>query len=92
MNLDLPTLVVMGSFVSACAGAALLYTWAQNKKISTLAIWGLANLVNAAGILCLILGVREDPLCVSRCGRSSPAYSWCSHESDWLVEVRRIRS
>jgi hypothetical protein len=56
MNLDLPTLVVMGSFVSACAGAALLYAWAQNKTISALAIWGLANLVNVAGILCLILG------------------------------------
>jgi diguanylate cyclase (GGDEF)-like protein len=55
MNLDLPTLVVMGSFVAACAGAVLLFAWSQNK-ISALAIWGLADLVNALGILCLMLG------------------------------------
>jgi diguanylate cyclase (GGDEF)-like protein len=56
MHLDLPTLVVMGSFVAACAGAVLLFAWSQNQKISALAIWGLANLANAAGILCLMLG------------------------------------
>jgi diguanylate cyclase (GGDEF)-like protein len=56
MHLDLPTLVVMGSFVAGCAGAVLLFAWSQNQKISGLAIWGLANLIYAAGILCLILG------------------------------------
>jgi diguanylate cyclase (GGDEF)-like protein len=56
MHLDLPTLVVMGSFVAACAGAVLLFAWSQNRKISGLAIWGLANLVYSAGIISLILG------------------------------------
>jgi diguanylate cyclase (GGDEF)-like protein len=56
MHLDVPTLVAMGSFVAACAGIVLLIAWSQNRKISALAIWGLANIVNAFGILCLILG------------------------------------
>jgi diguanylate cyclase (GGDEF)-like protein len=56
MHLDLPTLVAMGSFVAACAGMLLLIAWWQNRKISALAIWGLAYIVNAFGILFLILG------------------------------------
>jgi len=46
----------MGSFVTACAGAALLLAWAQNRKVSALALWGLANIVVAAGIFSLMLG------------------------------------
>src|SRR5450432_3449599 len=56
MHLDLPTLTAMGSFVSACAGMIILIAWSQNRKIKALAIWGLANIVNALGILCLMLG------------------------------------
>jgi hypothetical protein len=56
MHLDLPTLVVMGSFVAFCAGVVLLLAWVQNRKVSALATWGFANLANAVGILCLVLG------------------------------------
>ena len=56
MHLDLPTLVAIGSFVAACAGTILLFAWFQNRKTSALAIWGLANIINAFGILSLILG------------------------------------
>jgi diguanylate cyclase (GGDEF)-like protein len=56
MHLDLPTLVVMGSFVAFCAGLVLLLAWVQNRRVSALATWGFANLANAMGILCLVLG------------------------------------
>jgi hypothetical protein len=36
MHLDLLTLVAMGSFVAACAGAVLLVAWSQNRKLPAL--------------------------------------------------------
>jgi hypothetical protein len=56
MNLDLPTLMVMQSFALACAGAVLLVAWSQNRKIRALALWGIANIIAAGGILSLMLG------------------------------------
>jgi hypothetical protein len=56
MNLDLPTLMVMQSFALACAGAVLLFAWAQNRIVSALALWGIANIIAAGGILSLMLG------------------------------------
>jgi diguanylate cyclase (GGDEF)-like protein len=55
MHLDLLTLDTMGAFVVATAGAVLLVAWSQNHKASALALWGLANIVNASGIACLVL-------------------------------------
>jgi diguanylate cyclase (GGDEF)-like protein len=55
MQLDVLTLVAMGSFVAACAGVVLLLAWSQNRRTSTLAFWGWANIVNAAGIASLML-------------------------------------
>jgi diguanylate cyclase (GGDEF)-like protein len=57
MALDLPTLMVMQSFALACAGAVLLFAWLQNRAESVLGIWGIANVVAAAGFLALMLGV-----------------------------------
>ena len=57
MHLDLPTLMVMQSFALACAGAVLVFAWLQNRIVSSLALWGFANLSAAAGILSLMLGV-----------------------------------
>jgi len=56
MNLDIPTLMVMQSFVLACAGAVLLLAWLQNRVASALALWGVANVSAAGGILSLMLG------------------------------------
>jgi diguanylate cyclase (GGDEF)-like protein len=56
MHLDVLTLVAMGSFVSACAGVMLLGAWWQNRKTPALALWGLADLLIALGIVSLILG------------------------------------
>jgi diguanylate cyclase (GGDEF)-like protein len=55
MHLDLLTLVAMGSFVAICAGAVLLVAWSQNRKTLTLALWGSADIVGAAGIASLML-------------------------------------
>jgi diguanylate cyclase (GGDEF)-like protein len=56
MQLDLPTLMVMQSFALACAGAILLVAWSQNRKISPWALWGVADIIAAGGILSLMLG------------------------------------
>jgi diguanylate cyclase (GGDEF)-like protein len=56
VHLDVSTLVVMGSFASACAGAVLLFAWWQNPKVPALGWWGLGNIVSALGILGLIVG------------------------------------
>jgi predicted signal transduction protein with EAL and GGDEF domain len=63
MSLDLPTLMVMQSFAMACAGAVLIFAWLQNRTVSALAVWGVAHLSGAAGILSLMLGVAlQQPL------------------------------
>jgi diguanylate cyclase (GGDEF)-like protein len=56
MQLDLPTLMVMQSFALASAGAVLLVAWSQNRKIPALALWGIAHIAGAGGILSLMLG------------------------------------
>jgi diguanylate cyclase (GGDEF)-like protein len=59
MTLDLPTLMVMQSFALASAGAVLAFAWLQNRAVSALAIWGLADVLAAAGILSLMVGATS---------------------------------
>ena len=62
MTLDLPTLMVMQSFAMASAGAVLLFAWTQNRVVSSLALWGIADFSAAAGILLLMFAVElEQP-------------------------------
>ena len=56
MQLDLPTLVTMGSFASACAGVVLLIAWWQHQDVPALALWALGNFVDTSGIFCLMVG------------------------------------
>lgn len=56
MTLDLPTLMIMQGFAMALAGALLLSFWLQNRRMSVLAVWGLAHLSGALGIVALALG------------------------------------
>jgi len=56
MQLDLPTLMVMQSFALASAGAVLLVAWWQDRKTPALALWGIAHVSAAGGILLLMLG------------------------------------
>jgi diguanylate cyclase (GGDEF)-like protein len=56
MHLDVTTLAFMGCFVAACAGAALLVAWSQNRDTRALALWSFADIGTALGILFLVLG------------------------------------
>jgi len=56
LQLDLPTLVTMGSFASACAGVVLLLAWWQHREVPALALWGLGNFVDTSGFFCLMVG------------------------------------
>jgi diguanylate cyclase (GGDEF)-like protein len=56
MHLDTLTLFAMGSFVAACAGVMLLGAWWQNRKIPALALWGVADIITALGIISLTPG------------------------------------
>ncbi len=63
MQLDTLTLMAMGSFVAACSGTLLLVAWWANRKLLALAIWGIAGLAAAAGILCLMMATAyQEPL------------------------------
>jgi diguanylate cyclase (GGDEF)-like protein len=65
VQLDLPTLVTMGSFVSACAGILLLVAWWQHRDVPALALWGLGNFVDTSGIFCLMVGpVLQRPVLI----------------------------
>jgi len=55
MQLDLPSLMAMGSFVTASAGAVLLIAWLQNRNVAALGIWGLSDIIAAAAIFLLML-------------------------------------
>jgi diguanylate cyclase (GGDEF)-like protein len=60
MHLDIVTLSAMGSFVSSFAGAILIFAWLQNRKTPSLVLCGLAHVVYASGIACLMLGNALD--------------------------------
>jgi diguanylate cyclase (GGDEF)-like protein len=68
MTLDLPTLMVMQSFAMASAGAVLLFAWTQNRPVSALAVWGIADFSAAAGILLLMLSVELEQPALSAFG------------------------
>jgi len=69
MNLDVPTLMAMESFVAGCAGVILLMAWSGNRKELALGLWGLSDILVAAGIFGLIVGgARNDPLIVTGAG------------------------
>jgi diguanylate cyclase (GGDEF)-like protein len=57
MLLDLPTLLIMQSFALACAGAVLVAAWSQNRTITALALWGIADILAAGGFVSLMLGL-----------------------------------
>jgi hypothetical protein len=80
MYLDLPSLMIMESFVAACAGAILLVAWSQNSRISVLALWRLANIAIAGGIFSLMLGAALRPPFASTLGGSllvlAPGLMW----------------
>ena len=63
VQLDIPTLMVMGSFVALFCGVILLGAWWVNRPMPALAVWGVASLLLAAGIFALMLGpILRQPM------------------------------
>ena len=57
MHLDLPTLMVAGSFATALSGLLLIGSWLTTlKKEPALAWWAAANFLYAGGIAFILLG------------------------------------
>jgi len=68
MSLDLPTLMIMQSFAMACSGALLCVAWTQNRTAPVWRLWGVANIVAAAGIVSLMLGATFHLIILSAIG------------------------
>ncbi len=47
--IDLPTLCVVAFFITIVAGLLLLFSWLQNRREPSLALWGLGYLLAAVG-------------------------------------------
>jgi diguanylate cyclase (GGDEF)-like protein len=47
--IDLPTLCVVAFFITVVAGLLLLFSWLQNRRERSLALWGLGYLLAAIG-------------------------------------------
>ena len=50
MVIDLPTLMIAGSFVAAISGAFLIFAWLQTPGATAMVWWGAANMVLSAAI------------------------------------------
>lgn len=53
---NLPTLCLVSVFLTATAGALLLFAWVQNRAEPALALWGVGYLFGSAGVGMLTLG------------------------------------
>ena len=53
---NLPTLCLVSVFLTATAGALLLFAWMQNRAEPALALWGIGYLFGSAGVGMLALG------------------------------------
>jgi diguanylate cyclase (GGDEF)-like protein len=58
INLDLPTLMAMESFVALCAGVAVLFGWWQGREARALLLWAVNCLLLSLGLLLLLLGTH----------------------------------
>jgi len=50
MVIDLPTLMVAGSFIAATSGVFLILAWLQNRESRAMLWWAAANLILAASV------------------------------------------
>lgn len=82
MSLDIPTLMLAGSFVALLSGAMLVFAWHQYREMSPVLWWAASDFVLAPGIAFLAFGgVRSSqPLLAAgfACLVLSPALLWTS--------------
>ncbi|HVY20246.1 MAG TPA: GGDEF domain-containing protein [Bauldia sp.] len=91
MLIDLPTLMVAGSFVSAISGVFLIFAWLQTDRAHGMLWWAAADLVLATAIPIMAspnLDPGEPPLVVAiTLLNLSPALIWASARA---VNNRRV--
>jgi diguanylate cyclase (GGDEF)-like protein len=85
MIIDLPTLMIAGSFIAATSGVFLIFAWSQNRESRAMLWWAAANLVLAAGVPLMAggdraVGTAEQILAVTLLNLS-PALIWASARS-----------
>jgi diguanylate cyclase (GGDEF)-like protein len=85
MHIDIPTLMVAGSFVAAISGLFLFFAWLQNREARGALWWAAGNLVLATGVPMLAapgatLGVPSVVLAILLLN-TSPALIWAAARS-----------
>jgi diguanylate cyclase (GGDEF)-like protein len=61
MHIDLPTIFSMTAFVTVVAGMLLLFSWLQDRSITSLALWGVSFLAfSLGGTLAIFRGGLPD--------------------------------
>jgi len=54
MHIDIPTLQIVTTVIALVAGCMLLFSWFQNRKVSSLVYWGAAFLVGTLGAILML--------------------------------------
>src|ERR1700675_2922758 len=85
MHIDLPTLRIAGSFVTAIGGAFLLFAWLQNRDAAGTLWWAAGNFVLAAAVPLIgsdgvVFGVPSTMIGILFLN-ISPALIWASARS-----------
>src|ERR1700681_2845015 len=85
MHIDLPTLMIAGSFVTAISGAFLLFAWLQNRDAAGTLWWAAGNFVLAAAVPLIgsddvVFGVPSTVIGILFLN-ISPALIWASARS-----------
>jgi diguanylate cyclase (GGDEF)-like protein len=80
MHIDLPTLMIAGSFVSAVSGVFLIFAWMQTEQAGGVLWWAAADLVLAAAIPMMADAAPGSPSLVVGISllNISPALIWAS--------------
>lgn len=61
MHFDVPSLMLMESFVQLFAGLVLVFAWWQDRRTRVLLLWGLGLVLAGTGILCTDIGATVGP-------------------------------
>lgn len=85
MHIDLPTLMIAGSFVTAISGAFLFFAWLQNRDAAGTLWWAAGNFVLAAAVPLIgsnevVFGVPSTVIGILFLN-VSPALIWASARS-----------
>jgi diguanylate cyclase (GGDEF)-like protein len=82
MQIDLPTLMLAGSFVTAASGVFLVFAWMQNREAAGMLWWAAGNFVLAAAVPIvasndIVFGVPSTVLGILLLN-TSPALIWAA--------------